>query len=389
MKPRLARALLVVAVFAGVATITATTHYLADTGQAPPPASAKPLDQVFWGAFRYYLAWALCTPAIFWLARKVPIVGGRWFWPVAFHMLVPVVAALPFYLFRVLLNSALTLRPPPLAKVLAAWPDVFPVASLAVLPIYWFLLAAGSALQVQRDAEAQRVQATHLQRSLADAQLDGLRMKLQPHFLFNTLNAIGALAGQDDTEGVVQMVDHLGTLLRLSMETGGRQLVALDEDLRVLDAYLAIEEVRHRDRLSVVRRIEPGAGQRLVPSLILQPLVENAVAHGLGGRIDASIVEIGARRAGDRLELSVRDDGPGLPRGWTLARGAGRGLTNVIDRLRALYGDDASLEVVPGPGTGTISRLLLPLRQAAPPAASAQGPGLFERNVEERAAWTA
>ena len=389
MKPRLARALLVVAVFAGIATITATMHYLADTGQAPPPASAKPLDLVFWSAFRYYLAWAICTPAVFWLARKVPVIRRQWFWPAVFHLLVPAVAALPFHLFRVLLNSALMLEPPPLARVLAAWPDLYPLASLAVLPIYWFLLAAGSALQVQRDAEAQRVQATHLQRSLADAQLDGLRMKLQPHFLFNTLNAIGALAGQDDTDGVVQMVDHLGTLLRLSMETGGRQLVALDEDMRVLDAYLAIEEVRHRDRLAVVRRIEPGAGQAMVPSLILQPLVENALAHGLGGRIDASIVEITARRDGRRLELSVRDDGPGLPRGWTLARGAGRGLTNVLDRLRALYGEHASLEVVPGPGTGTVSRLLLPLEQSAAPVASAQGPGPFVQDVEERAAWNA
>lgn len=389
MKPRFARALLVVAVFAVVATITATTHYLADTGQTPPPASGKPLDQVFWSTFRYYLAWAICAPVVFWLARKVPIVRRRWFWPVAFHLLVPVLAALPFFIFRMVLNSALTLRPPPLSKVLASWDDLYPLATLAILPIYWFLVAAGTALQIQRDAEARRVLAVQLQRSLADAQLDGLRMKLQPHFLFNTLNAIGSLAEQEDTEGVVQMVDHLGTLLRLSMETGSRQLVALDEDLRVLDAYLAIEEVRHRDRLAVVRRIEPGAGQAMVPSLILQPLVENALAHGLGGRIDASLVEITARRDGNRLELSVRDDGPGLPRGWTLARGAGRGLTNVLDRLRALYGEEASLEVVPGPGTGTVSRLLLPLRQAAAPAVPAQGPGSFDLDVEEVTAWTA
>ena len=122
------------------------------------------------------------------------------------------------------------------------------------------------------------------------------------------------------------------------METSGRQFVTLDEELRLLDAYLAIEGVRHKDRLAVFRRIDPEAGAALVPNLIIQPLAQNAIAHGLGGRISPTTVEIAARRDGSHLEVSVRrDDGPGLPAGWTLHKGAGHGLANVRERLAALY----------------------------------------------------
>ncbi|MBP1634342.1 MAG: hypothetical protein H6Q10_916 [Acidobacteria bacterium] len=390
MKPRLARAFLVLAVFAVLATVGATSHYLADTGQAAPPSpSAKPVGMVFWSAFRYYLAWAICAPAIFWLARKVPLVRRGWYRPAVFHLLVPVLAAVPFLTFRLLLNGALTLTSPPLAKVAAYWQLVVPMETLAAIPVYWLLLVTGTTLQVQRDTAARRVQAVQLERSLADAQLDALRTKLQPHFLFNTLNTIGSLARQEDAEAVVEMVDHLGGLLRLSMETSGRQLVTLEEEWRALEEYLAIEEVRHGDRLAVVRRLDPEALRAMVPSLILQPLVENAIAHGLGGRIDASLVEITAVRDGAGLELSVRDDGPGLPPDWTLARGAGRGLSNVLERLHALYGDGARLEVAPAPAGGTVSRLLLPFA-AAPPASGARpAEGLDGGGPERRIAWTA
>jgi len=361
MKPGLARGLLVVAAFALMAAVTVAGSYLADRGLAPPPpASHKPLGLVFWSSFRYYLAWALWTPAIFWLSRRIPIARQRWLWPVAFHLAVPVLASAPFFAFRLMLNAALTFTSPPLHVVSAMWWRIVFTESLSIFPIYWLLLAAGSAIQLYRDDEARRVQAVELQRSLAAAELDAMRMKLQPDFLFNTLNAIGVLAQQGDTDDVVHVVDHLGTLLRLSMETGGRQFVTLGEEVRLLDAYLAIEEVRYKDRLVVVRRMDPAVGEAVVPSLILQPLVENAITHGLGRRIDATTLEISARLDGAALDLSVRDDGPGLPAGWTLAHGAGPGLSNVMERLEALYGDAGRLEVENAPGRGTIARLRLP-----------------------------
>ena len=354
MKPRLSRALLVVAVFALLAAITTASHYVSDTTRSvtPPAAPPKPLDVVFWSSFRYYLAWALCTPFVFWLARRAPLIGPRRYRSVAVHLAVPAVAALPFFTFRLLLNTLLTFSAPRLDLLASIWRFVWAMETLVIYPIYWLLLGVGTMLQVQRAAAARQVHAVDLERSLTDAQLDTLRMKLQPHFLFNTLNAIGALAQQGDTDDVVLMVEHLGTLLRLSMETSARQLVTLEEELHLLDAYLAIEEVRHKNRLVVSRDIDPGIGATLVPTLILQPLVENAVAHGLGGRIDATSIEILARRNAEGVEVAISDDGPGLPAGWTLARNAGRGLGNVLERLAALYGDRAQLEVAGRPEGG-------------------------------------
>jgi two-component system, LytTR family, sensor kinase len=196
------------------------------------------------------------------------------------------------------------------------------------------------------------------------AELDALRMKLQPHFLFNTLNAIGSLARVGETDAIVRVVEHLGRLLRLSMETSGSQFIALEEELALLDEYLSIEEIRFRDGLRVVRRIDPATRSALVPNLILQPLVENAIVHGLSRRIGSSLVEIVAGVENGTLRLAVRDDGPGLPAGWTLAAGAGRGLKNVEDRLRALYPGTHRFTMANGEAGGAVAQVCLPLVDA-------------------------
>lgn len=367
MKPGLARGILVAAVFALLAAVTIAGHYFSEQGLAPPPSKVKGLDVVFWSSFRYYLAWLLCAPAVLWLGRRVPIVRRRWGRAVTFHLMMPVAVALPFFTFRLLLNAALTFSSPPLHVVSLFWWRIITMESVSIAPIYWLLIAIGQVIQIRRDDRAGQLRRIELQRSLDAAQLDSLRMRLQPHFLFNTLNAMGALARQGDTDDVVQMVDHVGTLLRLSMETSGRQFVTLDDELRLLDAYLAIEEVRYRDRLVVERRIAPEAGGSLVPSLILQPLVQNAITHALAQRIDPTTLEISARRDATHLDVTVRDNGPGLPSGWTLASSAGRGLRTVAARLRALYGEAARLDVGGAPGGGTIVGLRLPLDAGAAP----------------------
>jgi two-component system, LytTR family, sensor kinase len=381
MRPRAARAFLVVAAFTLLATAVATQYYLYDAARAGAPAPktpppAKSLSLVFWSSFRYYLAWGLSVPAVFWLVRKVPIVQRRWWRAAAFHLAIPVVAAFPFLLVRLGVTVALTGQRLSIPKLFAAWRQVLPIEAATIYPVYWILVAVAVAHQLHREAAGREEQAVRLQRSLADAQLDALRMKLQPHFLFNALNAVGSLAEQGETEAVVEMVEHLGTLLRLSMDTSARQFVTLEEELRLLDAYLSVEEVRYRDRLVVVRTIDRAVAGTLVPSLILQPLAQNAIAHGLGGRMDATTVEIAARRSGDWLEVLVRDDGPGVPPGWSLPSGAGRGLANVLERLEALYGASASLDVARRAEGGTACTLRLPLVEA--PSAT-----------EERYAWTA
>jgi two-component system LytT family sensor kinase len=197
-------------------------------------------------------------------------------------------------------------------------------------------------------------------------------MKLRPHFLFNTLNTIASLAREHDTDAVGRVIERLGSLLRLSMETGGRQFVTLDEELALVDEQLAIEEIRFKDRLRVIRRIDPASRRAIVPNLILQPIVENAIAHGLSRRLDASLLEISARRDGPDLRIAVRDDGPGLPQGWRFAANAGPGLRNVLERLRALYAASFGFEIANSATGGAVAELRLPFTQAQPAVAGSE-----------------
>jgi two-component system, LytTR family, sensor kinase len=236
--------------------------------------------------------------------------------------------------------------------------------AVAAVPVYWLLVGLGTFLQFSREHAASQLAEIDLRHSLAVAQHDALKMKLQPHFLFNALNAIASLARVGESDVVVRVVDHLGTLLRLSMETSARQFVTLDEELALVDAYLAIEAVRFEDRLKVVRRIAPDARHALVPNLILQPLVENALVHGLSRRLDASLLEVAARREGRMLRIAVRDDGPGLPASWTLAADAGAGLRNVVDRIQGLFQGDGGLRIENGATGGAVAMLSIPFADA-------------------------
>ena len=367
MSRKLARGLLIVAVFALLAGLSIAGSYVAHgLSSSPSPPAAQSLSLLFWRSFRSYLPWAMVTPGIVWLSRKVPLTGRRWRRAIAVHLLVPVLGSAPFFAFTTALNAAVGHGLPPVDFLASFWWRILLMEIVVVLPVYWLVLGAATSVQVYRDHEANQLQAIELQRSLAAAQLDAMRMKLHPHFLFNTLNTIASLARAGETDGVGQVVERLGTLLRLSMETSGRQLVTLDEELGLVDEHLAIEEIRFKDRLHVIRRIDPASRKALVPNLILQPLVENAIAHGLSQRLDASLLEISARQDGPHLRVAVRDDGPGLPPGWRLATGARGGLRNVMERLQALYGGAFRLDIDNSATGGTVAELRLPFDTARP-----------------------
>ena len=367
MKPKLVRALVVVAAFALLALLSASAEYVVAGKAASKGPNTSGFGLMLWSSFLHYLSWAVLAPGILWLGRKVPFSRERWRAPLLFHLVVPIAGGWLFFAVRILVNAVFGQVLPPWEFLAQAWPSIFVMNALAVPPFYWLLVGGGAALRFYREVEARHLRAAELRRSLAVAELDALRMKLQPHFLFNTLNAISCLAGEGDTDAVMRVVERLGNLLRLSMDSGGRQMVTLDEELALLDEYLAIEEIRFKDRLRIVRRIDPEARTALVPSLILQPLVENAVTHGLARRLDASLLEIAARHDGAELSIAVRDDGPGLPAGWSLKNAAGQGLRNVVERLRALYGDASRFEVGNGATGGAVALMRFPFLAAVPP----------------------
>lgn len=199
------------------------------------------------------------------------------------------------------------------------------------------------------------VQAARLRESLALAQLDALRAQLDPHFLFNTLNTISVLMSEDVT-AANRMLLRLGELLRTSLTTAAGHEIELRQELDFVRGYLEIEAARLGDRLSVRIDVEPAALGARVPSLLLQPLVENAIRHGVAARVGPGVVEIRAARRGDTLELSVRDDGPGLsspPRD-------GIGLSTTRARLERLYGPAHRFALCDAADGGLLARVELP-----------------------------
>jgi sensor histidine kinase YesM len=201
-----------------------------------------------------------------------------------------------------------------------------------------------------------------LEASLSRAKLDSLRMQLNPHFLFNTLNAISVMAMKGERQGVVRMLMLLSDLLRLSLDNK-QHVVALRDELEILDRYLEIENVRFRDRLTLERAIDPAVLDAEVPSLVLQPLVENAIRHGVSRRPGRGVVRVEAQTvAGEWLELRVLDTGPGVDS--TPARdGTGVGLSNTRARLEQLYGSRQELTLVSRQGGGACATVRVPLRR--------------------------
>ncbi|WP_343073640.1 sensor histidine kinase [Pyxidicoccus fallax] len=240
------------------------------------------------------------------------------------------------------------------------------VQSVANNVLVWLVLTAGAhALGLARRAHVRQRRADQLQAQLAEARLQGLAAQLRPHFLFNALNAVASLV-HTDPDRAERMLARLGDLLRRSLEADARQEVTLREEQEALAPYLDIERTRFGPRLEVEWHLSPDVLEARVPHLALQPLVENAIRHGLAPRAEPGRVCISAERDGDALRVRVQDDGMGLPAGGPPGRGRGGvGLSNLRARLATLYGPGAALELKPGTPRGAVAELRLPLREAA------------------------
>jgi len=237
---------------------------------------------------------------------------------------------------------------------------------------YVGLLGSLWALARLRETLEHELAASRLNAQLAGARLTALQMQLQPHFLFNTLNTILPLLYTRPEAATRTLVD-LGELVRIGLKTGPGPFVPLETELAFLSRYLDIERTRFEDRLTVAWTIDPGAREAAVPSLLLQPLVENAIKYGVAARPGPVHVEILARRTGSRLALAVRDDGPGLPGGGE-APSRGVGVANTKSRLRQLYGERHLFSLADRPGGGVEAILVVPFTRHAG-AAEGVGPG--------------
>jgi hypothetical protein len=295
-------------------------------------------------------AWALLTPLVFWVAGRLVVRRSNWAWVIPLLILTGGVAAVAH------LNLFVRLLPWIGYRIDArAVQSVMRSKFHSDLLTCWVLIGVRHAIEYYRRYQNRELKASQLEARLAQAQLEVLKMQLQPHFLFNTLHAISALMYRD-VESADRMITRLSDFLRLAIESSGVQEVPLKREMEFLDKYLEIEQVRFGERLDVRRWIDAAALDLLVPNLVLQPLVENAVRHGIAPRAEGGRIEVIARVEAGLLTVEVLDDGPG-PSGEI---SEGVGLSNTRARLEQLYGAAARLELGAGPHGGFLARLTIP-----------------------------
>jgi two-component system LytT family sensor kinase len=299
----------------------------------------------------------LFVPPLFWLVRRFPIDRQQW----RRNVSILLAASISF----VVLKYALFF---PIDRLFwhgetESFLAAFATHSFAVLLDYWAVICVAHALEFYRRAQERERTASQLRVQLSRAQLDALQAQLHPHFLFNTLNGAATLMHRD-VEGADQMLTNLADLLRVTLRHTGSDEIPLADELELLDRYLGIVRIRFRDRLTVTCEITPETRDALVPHFLLQPLVENALEHGIAQRPGPGVLEIRACRVGDRLRITVVDDGPGLRS--HVSSGNGVGLANTRARLAQLYGaaQDLTLEPV-SPTCGARATVTLPYRAAA------------------------
>jgi two-component system, LytTR family, sensor kinase len=351
-------------------TVAGLVYIIQDTVPRLYRGGAVPWKYVFVGWMTGMYVCAALTPALIWLGNRWPIerrvsyVG----WHLCFSVIFSILASaleVPFLLLLGVFPA-----PPPPPSLVVGVKIMLSYGLQGGIIRYWAVIALHAVYRSQKNAKIRereafelKVKASELAQQLATAQLGSLKMQLQPHFLFNTLGAIMVLIQQQKTAQAEAMVGKLGDLLRLTLDDVETQEVPLWRELEFLRLYLSIEQVRFDDRLRV--RIAPTAlSEVLVPHMVLQPIVENAIRHGLGQSEEAVTVEVTATSSNGSLNLVVSDDGPGLVSPKPSRNGIG--LTNIRNRLSRLYGDSAHLVIEPGTNRGVRVTVTLPLRTIPP-----------------------
>lgn len=308
--------------------------------------------------------WAALTPLVVWLARTIPVTGGRWARAIAVHAILGVVvSAAELALFAGTMTFYFELF---LGFSLPPFTERYPTLIGRWLPpqmlIYALIVAVVTAFEHGRLARERDVAAARLEGELARAQMHALQAQIQPHFLFNTLNTISMAVRQGRDAVAVRMMAHLSGVLRRSMDAATRPETPLGRELELVRDYLQIEQCRLEERLTLHWDVDEGVLDALVPTMLLQPLVENAVRHGISELAEGGEITVRAARANGSLLLTVEDSGAGLAPDAE----PGVGIGNVRRRLETRYGSRAGLILEPRAGGGTTARVTLPVEDHLP-----------------------
>lgn len=321
----------------------------------------------------FWWAWGLLTPVIFRIDAYLPFREKQLGMRILAHLPVSMIAVPGHTYLLNAMNAAVGITswsPPGNIGFLTA---ALNESNLGNWLIYWIIFAGRQTFTYYEYYLASELRLERTERSFAEARLNALRMQLDPHFLFNALNTISSQVERDP--GLTRaMIEHLGDLLRLSLEARDRQEIPLAEELAFLDHYIAIQKIRFAESLHVTIQIAPEVKSALVPSLIVQPLVENAIRHGVSRRASGGTVTVSAEHDASQVRIRVTDDGVGLPPGWTLETSAGMGLSVTQKRILGLHpAGNSRFSVRPRTGGGTEVEIALPLRFARERANDATG----------------
>jgi two-component system LytT family sensor kinase len=313
----------------------------------------------------YWYSWAVLTPAILCITRNFPFERATWKTAIPAHIAGVVVAVLLHVAMAVASRMATYWV---VGESLDSWlmeaQQMFILNFDWEMMTYWTIVGVGHALRYDSQARAKALSAAQMETRLVEAQLHTLQRQMQPHFLFNTLNTIAALMHRD-VDAADAMIARLSDLLRMSLQRVGVQEVELKEELDFLSKYLEIEQTRFRDRLSVVFDIQADTLDALVPNLLLQPLVENAIKHGIGPRPTPGQIVVRSRRVGALLELDVQDNGVGLSAARLTDFNRGVGLSNTRSRLDHLYGSLHRFEFRQPAEGGLLVLIAIPMAELA------------------------
>lgn len=333
---------------------------------------AEQMGHSAWRVFSWgiliWVAWAPLTPAIIWLARRYSLLDGAWKKNILVHI--------PAFLLLSVLHSAaataITLSIDPFDSMGPSpktfWPRFLSRVQGSFgsdLLVYGAVIGICYAFDYYRKYREREFLASRLEAQLAQAQLDSLRMQLHPHFLFNTLNGIAGLVRDNKNQAAVGMLVGLSDLLRHTLEHSARQEVELREEINFIKLYLSIQQMRFSDRLRTEFDIDPATATALVPNLILQPLTENALRHGIANSAETGVVGISSTVQNGHLRLMVYDNGAGLRDGWQLKGSVGIGLANTAARLQQLYDDNHQFDIRNRDSGGVEVMIVMPLRGAS------------------------
>jgi two-component system, LytTR family, sensor kinase len=322
---------------------------------------ALPMWKMEWKqSMAQWWAWGLMAPLIVWVDRAMPFTGRDFRRRALAHIPCSVIVTTVYvylcFLLRAMIGDIpwIRLKPGAMLKAGPGW-------LTWSLVIYWMIVGGLQAYRYYERYLSSELRLERMEKSYGQARLNALRMQLDPHFLFNALNTISSHV-ERDPRLTRSMIEHLGDLLRLSLENRDRQEVPLAEELAFLDHYLEIQKIRFGDQLTVDIDVNAEVRYASVPSLFLQPLVENAIRHGISRRVSGGAVTVTAKAVGQNLVIEVEDDGVGLAPGWTLEKSSGLGLAVTRERIAGLYPAQHAFSMRRRPEGGTRVEIVLPLK---------------------------